>query len=98
MHLRFHVEQGGIHSVNNNETHVSDNNYVVITDDIAAMYPTNIENWKAFRFPEVLDVYTGFKNTRTNETKPGLKKFKKESDEWKYYQQKDIEKHISSLN
>lgn len=53
------------------------------------MYPTNIENWKAFRFPEVLDVYTGFKNTRTNETKPGLKKFKKESDEWKYYQQKD---------
>ena len=38
--------------------------YLIVTDDIGAMYPTNIENWKAFRFPEVLGTYTGFKQKR----------------------------------
>jgi hypothetical protein len=54
------------------------------------MYPTNIENWQAFRFPEVLGVYIGFKHKRINETKPGMKSTKKGSPEWNTFFQQDL--------
>lgn len=87
--LKISCGVGGIHSINNNEIYVSTDTHIVVTDDIAAMYPTNIINWNAFRFPEVLDSYVDFKDQRTNITKPGMKKSVKGSNEYKAYQQKD---------
>jgi len=54
------------------------------------MYPTNIDNWKAFRFPEVLDIYKSFKTKRITETKPGMKANKKGSTEWTKFFQQDL--------
>lgn len=88
--IKISVGVGGIHSINNNEIYESDEDYVIVTDDIGAMYPTNIENWKAFRFPEVLGTYSGFKQKRIVETKPGLKKHKKGSKEWNEFFQQDL--------
>ena len=88
--VKISVGVGGIHSINKNEIYESNDEYLIVTDDIGAMYPTNIENWKAFRFPEVLGTYTGFKQKRITETKPGLKKTKKGSDEWNSFFQQDL--------
>ena len=81
---------GGIHSVNSNEIYVSTNTHSIITDDIAAMYPTNIENWKAFRYPEILESYVQFKTKRITETKPGMKAHPKGSPEWTNFFQQDL--------
>lgn len=54
------------------------------------MYPTNIDNWNAFRFPEVLDAYRQFKVKRITETKPGMKANKKGSPEWNNFFQQDL--------
>jgi len=81
---------GGIHSVNNNEIYHSSDTHTIFTDDIAAMYPTNIENWNAFRFPEVLDVYKSFKTKRITETKPGMKQHPKGSPQWTSFFQQDL--------
>lgn len=87
--IKISVSVGGIHSINKNEIYESNDEYLIVTDDIGAMYPTNIENWKAFRFPEVLGTYSGFKQKRIIETKPNLKKHKKGSAEWNSYSQQD---------
>jgi len=81
---------GGIHSVNNNEIYHSTDTHTIITDDISAMYPTNIENWNAFRFPEVLNIYKSFKTKRITETKPGMKSTIKGSPEWTNFFQQDL--------
>lgn len=88
--IRVTCGVGGIHSINRNEIYVSTDTHSIITDDISAMYPTNIDNWKAFRFPEVLDVYKSFKTKRITETKPGMKAHKKGSPEWIGFFQQDL--------
>lgn len=88
--IRVTCGVGGIHSLNKNEIYESNEEYITITDDIAAMYPTNIENWSAFRFPEVLSTYVNFKHLRITETKPGMKKHSKGSPEWTDYFQQDL--------
>ena len=88
--LKVTVGVGGIHSVNTNEIYYSTNTQSVITDDIAAMYPTNIDNWNAFRFPEILQAYKQFKTKRIIETKPGMKAHKKGSPEWTNFFQQDL--------
>ena len=89
--IRISVGVGGIHAVNNNEIYESiPNERIIVTDDIAAMYPTNIENFNAFRFPEVLNVYKSFKTKRITETKPGMKAHPKGSAEWTDFFQKDL--------
>ena len=87
--IKISVGQGGIHSINKNEIYVADDNHLIITDDIGAMYPTNIENWKAFRFPEIQQTYVEFKEKRIKETKPGMKQHPKGSPEWNEFYQKD---------
>lgn len=87
--VKINASVGGIHSVNNNEIYESNDEYVVVTSDLAAMYPTNIRNWNAFRFPELMEVYSGFIDARKLETKPGMKKHKKGSPEFTYFKQKD---------
>lgn len=81
---------GGIHSINNNEVYHSSDTHTILTSDVSAMYPTNIENWSAFRFPEVLNVYKSFKTKRITETKPGMKSTVKGSPEWTEWYQKDL--------
>lgn len=54
------------------------------------MYPTNIENWKAFRYPEILESYVQFKTKRITETKPGMKAHSKGSPEWINFFQQDL--------
>jgi hypothetical protein len=88
--LKVSVGVGGIHSVNNNEVYEASEDQIIITDDIAALYPTAIENLKAFRFPEVLETYIGFKHLRMNKTKPGLKSTTKGSKEWTDFYQEDM--------
>ena len=88
--LQISCGVGGIHSVNSNEVYISTDTHSVITDDISAFYPTNIENYKAFRFPEVLNVYKSFKTKRITETKPGMKAHKKGSPEWNNFFQQDL--------
>lgn len=88
--LKVSLGVGGIHSVNLNEIYYSTDTHSIITDDIAAMYPTNIENWSAFRFSEILQVYKQFKTKRITETKPGMKSHKKGSSEWTDFFQQDL--------
>jgi len=88
--IKISVGVGGIHSINKNEIYESNDEYIIVTDDISAMYPTNIENWKAFRFSEVLETYVGFKHKRIHESKPGMKKYPKGSPEWTDFYQKDL--------
>ena len=55
---------GGLHSVNENETYVSDRDYQVVTSDVASLYPNLIINYNCIRFPEVLQRYLEVKNER----------------------------------
>ena len=88
--VKISVGVGGIHAVNNNEIYESTQTHAVVTDDISSMYPTNIENWNAFRFPEVMSTYVDFKNERLNHIKPTLKKLKKDDPQYNYYAQSDL--------
>lgn len=88
--VRISAGVGGIHAINDCEIYESDEDYCIITDDISAMYPTNIENFHAFRFPEILDTYNEFKTLRKTVSKPGLKSTKKGSSEWIGFQQLDL--------
>lgn len=53
-----------------------------------ALYPQFIQNFKAFRFKEVLEQYLRFKTFRVTETKPNIKKYKGTPEETKW---KDID-------
>lgn len=88
--IKISVGVGGIHAINKNEIYESNNTHVIITDDVSAYYPTNIQNMQAFRFPEVLQEYISYKTKRTTETKPGMKAHKKGSPEWTEFFQKDL--------
>lgn len=88
--LKISVGVGGIHSVNDCEIYESTEDSLIITDDISAMYPTNIENWNAFRFPEILKSYLQFKTLRKTVSKPGMKAHPKGSKEFFDFQQLDL--------
>jgi DNA polymerase elongation subunit (family B) len=55
---------GGLHSVNENETYISDRDYQVVTSDVASLYPNLIINYNCIRFPEVLQRYLEVKDER----------------------------------
>jgi len=88
--IKISVGVGGIHSINTNEVYASNEDHTIITDDIISYYTTNIENWNAFRFPELLNIYKSFKTKRITETKPGMKKHPKGSPEWVSFFQQDL--------
>lgn len=75
--MKISMGVGGLHSVNNNEVYESDDEYCIITSDVAGMYPQNILNYDLFRFPEVNEVYGEIRNKRLTESKPGLREAKK---------------------
>src|SRR5690606_32655393 len=45
---------GGLHSVNENEKYESNDKEIVMTSDVASLYPNLIINYKCIRFLEVL--------------------------------------------
>lgn len=64
---------GGLHSVNKNEIYESDDNNIILTSDVASLYPTIILNWNCIRFPEVLQRYKEIKDGRIQAKKEGNK-------------------------
>lgn len=84
--LKISVGIGGAHGINNNEIYKKKEGYKIITSDLSSLYPNLIINYKAFRFPEVLQEYTKIKDFRITQTKPNLKKFKgtPQETEWKF--------------
>lgn len=55
---------GGLHSVNKNEHYKSNEDKVVITSDVASLYPNLIINYKCIRYQEVFERYTNIKTER----------------------------------
>ncbi len=82
---KLSVGVGGIHSILSNQVFLKKDNYSLLDIDIESLYPQNIINFEAFRFPEVLEAYRAFKEYRVTQTKPNLKKFKGTPEEiyWK---------------
>ncbi len=55
---------GGLHSVNKNEQYFSNDEFQVVTSDVASLYPNLIINYQCIRFPEVLNRYIRVKDER----------------------------------
>jgi hypothetical protein len=55
---------GGIHSENFNEIYESNKDELVVTSDVASLYPNLIINYKLIRYPIVLKRYTEIKDER----------------------------------
>lgn len=55
---------GGLHSVNKNERYDSTDDEIIMTSDVASLYPNLIINYKCIRFPEVLEKYSNVKAER----------------------------------
>lgn len=62
--LKISYGKGGIHSVNKNELYEETDTDLIITSDVASLYPTLLINYKLFRYKEILDIYTNVKNDR----------------------------------
>lgn len=55
---------GGLHSVNDNEKYESNDTHIIMTSDVASLYPNLIINYKCVRFLEVLLKYANVKAER----------------------------------
>ena len=55
---------GGLHSVNENEQYESNKDFIVITSDVASLYPNLMINYDCLRFNEVLERYKEVKTER----------------------------------
>lgn len=86
--LKISCGIGGIHNILSDQIYTKEKGYKIIDIDIESLYPQFIQNFKSFRFPEVLDIYLGFKDFRVTQTKPNIKKYKGTSEEQKW---KDID-------
>lgn len=86
--LKISCGIGGLHNILSNQIYTEEDSYEIIDIDIESLYPQFIENFKSFRFSEVLEQYLKFKTFRVTETKPNIKKFKGTSEETKW---KDID-------
>jgi len=62
--LKLTYGKGGLHSVNKNESYYEDEDFCIITSDVASLYPNLIINYKLLRQPEVLNLYTNVKSDR----------------------------------
>lgn len=62
--LKLSYGIGGLHSVNDNEIHTANDEYCIITSDVASLYPTLIENYNCLPFPEVQEAYSDKKVQR----------------------------------
>jgi hypothetical protein len=62
--IRLTYGVGGLHSINENEQYQGNDDYDVLTSDVASLYPNLIINYKCIRFPEVLNKYIQVKDER----------------------------------
>lgn len=62
--IRLTYGIGGLHSINENESYISDGDNQIVTSDVASLYPNLIINYLCIRFPEVLNKYLGVKTDR----------------------------------
>jgi hypothetical protein len=62
--IKLSYGKGGLHSVNKNESYFSTDDNLIITSDVASLYPTLIINYKLLRFQEVLQLYINVKADR----------------------------------
>ena len=62
--IRLSYGIGGLHSVNENETYISNDDTQVITSDVASLYPNLMINYHCLRYKEVLDRYINVKTER----------------------------------
>jgi hypothetical protein len=82
--LKISIGMGGIHSINKNEKYVADDKNVLITSDIASLYPNLIRKLKCFRFSSIQTQYEELIEYRLNEIKPNVKRFKGTDEEVKW--------------
>lgn len=64
---------GGLHSVNNNEIYKEDKDNLIVTSDVASMYPNLIINYKLIRYNEILNKYIQVKEDRIDAKATGNK-------------------------
>jgi uncharacterized protein (DUF2132 family) len=64
---------GGLHSVNNNEIYTENADNLIVTSDVASMYPNLIINYKLIRFNEILNKYIQVKEDRIDAKATGNK-------------------------
>jgi hypothetical protein len=62
--LKLSYGIGGIHAVNKNEIYKEDDNNLIVTSDVASMYPNLIINYKLIRYKEILNKYIQVKEDR----------------------------------
>jgi hypothetical protein len=62
--LKISYGIGGIHSVNDNEQYYQNSDNLIITSDVASLYPSLIINYKLIRFPVILEKYKQIKADR----------------------------------
>lgn len=55
---------GGAHNLFDNKMYETNDTHVVITSDVSSMYPQILINYKLFRQPEVLEIYSNTKAER----------------------------------
>jgi hypothetical protein len=74
--LMLSISQGGIHSVNNNQSYLEDNDYYIIDADIAGLYPTLFRKYKFLRkeLHIILEKYVQMIDDRTIAKRNGDKK------------------------
>lgn len=71
--LKLSYGIGGIHAVNKNEIYKEDDNNLIVTSDVASMYPNLIINYKLIRYEEILNKYIQVKEDRIDAKATGNK-------------------------
>lgn len=71
--LKLSYGIGGIHAVNKNEIYKEDDNNLIVTSDVASMYPNLIINYKLIRYKEILNKYIQVKEDRIDAKATGNK-------------------------
>jgi transcriptional regulator of NAD metabolism len=62
--LKISYGIGGIHAVNKNEQYYQNSDNLIITSDVASLYPSLIINYKLIRYPVILEKYKEVKADR----------------------------------
>lgn len=71
--LNISLGIGGIHSLIENQCYESKGDNIIVSSDVASLYPTNIINYNICRFPEVMQLYSEIKEERLIAKKNKLK-------------------------
>lgn len=62
--LKISLGKGGIHSLGSNVEYKSTGDFIIVSSDVASLYPTVIDEYECIRFLEVLQKYRNIKKER----------------------------------